>query len=87
MSAPTKEAVKKEFQQHERDSGSAEVQIALLSLRIDKLTTHLKANRQDQSSRYGLIKMVSARRKLLDYLARTNHPGYKSLIERLKLRR
>ena len=87
MAPSTKEAVKKEFQHHEKDSGSAEVQIALLSLRIDKLTEHLKANKQDQSSRYGLIKMVSARRKLLDYLARTNKSGYQSLIERLKLRR
>ena len=87
MASPIKEKIKKEFQRHEKDSGSADVQVALLSLRIDKLTEHLKANKKDHSSRYGLIKMVSARRKLLDYLARTDKAGYQSVIERLKLRR
>ncbi len=87
MAMPNKADVKKNFQRHEKDSGSANVQAALLSLRIEKLTEHLKANRKDHSSRYGLIKMVSARRKLLDYLARTDNTGYQTLIQRLKLRR
>ena len=87
MELSIKAKIKKEFQHHEKDSGSAGVQVALLSLRIDKLTEHLKANKKDHSSRYGLIKMVSARRKLLDYLARTDKAGYQSVIERLKLRR
>ncbi|MBI2437431.1 MAG: 30S ribosomal protein S15 [Lentisphaerae bacterium] len=87
MAVLSKAEIKKEFQNHEKDSGSAGVQVGLLSRRIDKLTEHLKANKKDQSSRYGLIKMVSARRKLLDYLARTDKSGYKSIIERLKLRR
>jgi small subunit ribosomal protein S15 len=87
MELSIKTKIKKEFQRHEKDSGSAGVQVALLSLRIDKLTEHLKAYKKDHSSRYGLIKMVSARRKLLDYLARTDKAGYQSVIERLKLRR
>ncbi|MBI2439901.1 MAG: 30S ribosomal protein S15 [Lentisphaerae bacterium] len=87
MAIPTKAEIKKEFQHHEKDSGSAGVQVALLSRRIDMLTEHLKANKKDHSSRYGLIKMVSARRKLLNYLARTNKAGYQAIIERLKLRR
>ena len=87
MALSTKDEIKKEFRHHEKDSGSAGVQVALLSLRINKLTEHLKANKKDRSSRYGLIKMVSARRKLLDYLARTDKADYQSVIERLKLRR
>ena len=67
--------------------GSAAVQIALLTHRIEQLTEHLKANAKDHSSRYGLIKMVSARRKLLDYLQRSETERYQSVIERLKLRR
>ena len=87
MALSIKDKIKKDFQRHEKDSGSAGVQVALLSLRIDRLTEHLKANKKDHSSRYGLIKMVSARRKLLDYLARTDKAGYNSILERLKLRR
>ncbi len=84
--AKTKADILREFRKHEKDSGSASVQIALLTQRIERLTEHLKANRKDHSSRYGLIKMVSARRKLLDYLERTDHEEYKSLIKRLNLR-
>lgn len=82
-----KSEIKKAFQCHEKDTGSAGVQAALLSWRIDKLTEHLKVNRHDHSSRYGLIKMVSIRRKLLDYLARTDRTRYEEVIQRLKLRR
>ena len=87
MDAATKAAVKREFQIHERDTGSSEVQVALLTKRIDELTEHLKTHKKDHSSRYGLIKMVSARRSLLDYVKRKNEEGYRTLIKRLKLRR
>lgn len=87
MDAATKTKIKQEFQIHERDTGSSEVQVALLSKRIDELTEHLKSHKKDHSSRYGLIKMVSARRSLLDYVKRKNEEGYRNLIKRLKLRR
>lgn len=87
MQPKTKAAIKKEFQCHQKDSGSADVQVALLTNRIEHLTEHLKAFKNDHSSRYGLIKMVSARRKLLDYLQRAHNERYQSLIKRLKLRR
>ncbi|TFH14877.1 MAG: 30S ribosomal protein S15 [Lentisphaerales bacterium] len=87
MDAATKAKVKQDFQTHEADSGSSEVQIALLSKRIDELTEHLKSHLKDHSSRYGLIKMVSARRKLLDYLSRKDVKSYNQVIKRLKLRR
>ncbi len=87
METKTKAEIKKEFQRHAKDSGSADVQIALLTHRIEQLTEHLKANLKDHSSRYGLIKMVSARRKLLDYLQRAETKRYQSILERLKLRR
>ena len=87
MQTKTKKEITKEFQHHAKDSGSAAVQIALLTQRIEQLTEHLKANIKDHNSRYGLIKMVSARRKLLDYLRRAETKRYQSVIERLKLRR
>ena len=87
MEYKTKSEIKKAFQAHAKDSGSAGVQAALLSFRIDRLTDHLKANKHDHNSRYGLIKMVSARRKLLDYLARIDQARYQDVIQRLKLRR
>ena len=82
----TKEDIKKEYQIHEKDSGSSEVQVALLTRRINMLTEHLKHNHKDHSSRYGLIKMVSARRKLLNYLQRKDSKIYQTIIKRLKLR-
>ena len=87
MDAVTKAKVKKEFQAHERDTGSSEVQVALLTSRIDALTEHLKTHLKDHSSRYGLIKMVNARRSLLDYVRRKDEDRYRNLIKRLKLRR
>lgn len=81
-----KKAVQKKFQRHEGDTGSSEVQIALLTKRIELLTNHLSSHKKDHSSRYGLIKMVSARRRLLDYLKRTDEPGYKKLIHELSIR-
>lgn len=87
MDSATKAKIKQEFRIHERDTGSSEVQVALLTRRIDELTEHLKTHKKDHSSRYGLIKMVSARRSLLDYVKRKNEEGYRDLIKRLKLRR
>ncbi len=77
----------KEFQLHENDTGSADVQVALLTRRIAQLTEHLKTNAKDHSSRRGLLKMVAQRRSLLDYLSRTKSDRYKSLIEKLNLRK
>ena len=87
MDTATKERIKKEFQAHDQDSGSSEVQIALLTERITELTDHLTKHKKDHSSRYGLIKMVSARRKLLDYVKKRDEARYKAIIKRLKLRR
>ena len=69
------------------DTGSPEVQVAILSERINNLTEHFKAHVKDNHSRRGLLKMVSQRRTLLDYLRRTNESSYKSLIEKLGIRR
>ncbi len=87
MSQIDKKAIEQEFQIHEGDTGSSDVQVALLTKRIEKLTDHLKEHQKDHSSRYGLIKMVSARRRLLDYLKRKDEDRYRDLIKRLKIRR
>lgn len=76
-----------DFQRAQGDTGSPEVQIALLTARINGLTDHFKANVKDHHSRRGLLKMVSQRRKLLDYLKSKNFQGYRALIERLGLRK
>jgi small subunit ribosomal protein S15 len=77
----------KEFQLHNKDTGSADVQVALLTYRIAQLTEHLKGNAKDHSSRRGLLKMVAQRRSLLDYLSRANSDRYKKLIDKLNLRK
>ena len=82
-----KAAIKSEFQRHDRDTGSSEVQIAILTKEIEALTAHLKANKKDHSSRYGLLRKVQNRRSLLDYLKRENEESYKALIAKLGLRR
>jgi len=87
MAIATKTEIKQEYQLHDRDSGSAEVQVALLTSRIKELTEHLQQHVKDHSSRRGLIVMVSKRRRLLDYLERKHEDRYKKLIERLGLRR
>lgn len=76
-----------EFRVHDRDTGSADVQIALLTERINHLTEHLKINKKDHSSRRGLLMMVGQRRRLLDYLHRTDVERYQSLTKKLKLRK
>ncbi len=75
------------YRAHEKDTGSSEVQIALLSDRISDLTEHFKVHPKDHHSRRGLIKLVSQRRRLLDYLKREDFERYKQLIERLGLRK
>jgi small subunit ribosomal protein S15 len=87
LSAEEKAIIVKEHQKAEGDTGSSEVQIALLSANINKLQDHFKANKKDHHSRRGLIRMVNQRRKLLDYLKRENADSYSSLIGKLGLRR
>jgi small subunit ribosomal protein S15 len=87
MAENTQTSNLKQFQLHEKDTGSADVQIALLTRRIEHLTEHLKTNRKDHSSRRGLLKMVAQRRSLLDYLSKTKADRYKTLIEKLNLRK
>ncbi len=82
-----KAAIRSEFQRHDRDTGSSEVQIATLTKEIVALTEHLKANKKDHASRYGLLRKVNTRRSLLDYLKRTDEPKYRALIAKLGLRR
>ena len=76
-----------EFGRVPNDTGSPEVQVALLSARIEDLTTHFKTHKQDHHSRRGLLKMVNQRRKLLDHLKKTDTTRYQELIGRLGLRR
>ncbi|NGX28524.1 MAG: 30S ribosomal protein S15 [Candidatus Anoxychlamydiales bacterium] len=83
----TKEEITKKFQLHEKDTGSADVQIAILTERIAELSDHLKLAPKDHSSRLALLKLVGQRRKLLDYLNSTDTKRYQTLITRLKLRK
>jgi small subunit ribosomal protein S15 len=76
-----------DFRLHEKDTGSADVQVALLTERINHLNEHLKQHRKDHSSRRGLLIMVSQRRKLLDYLKDTDQERYSALTKKLGLRR
>ena len=85
MQAKTKTI--QDFRTHERDTGSADVQIALLTHRINHLTQHLQKNNKDHSSRRGLLVMVGQRRRLLDYLKSTDVARYQSVTKKLKLRR
>jgi small subunit ribosomal protein S15 len=82
-----KSALIKEYATHEGDTGSPEVQVAILSERVANLTEHLKTHQKDFASRRGLLMMVGQRRRLLDYLRKTNEGRYQTLIERLGLRR
>ena len=75
------------YRRHDADTGSPEVQIAILSGRISHLTTHLQAHKQDHHSRRGLLKMVGQRRRLLDYMIRKDIEGYRKLIKELEIRR
>ncbi|GIX12364.1 MAG: 30S ribosomal protein S15 [Paracoccaceae bacterium] len=82
-----KERLIREYATREGDTGSPEVQVAILTSRINTLTEHFKTHKKDNHSRRGLLKMVSQRRKLLDYLKQHDEGRYRSLIERLGLRR
>jgi small subunit ribosomal protein S15 len=77
----------KEYQQHEKDTGSTEIQLALLTERINQLTEHLKAQPKDFSSRRGLLKLVGKRRRLLDYLKRKDIKRYREILDKLNLRK
>ena len=87
ISTVDKSKIVTDFQRAQGDTGSPEVQVALLTARINDLTGHFKAHVKDHHSRRGLLKMVSQRRKMLDYLKRKNADGYRALIERLGLRK
>ncbi|OFV87007.1 MAG: 30S ribosomal protein S15 [Acidobacteria bacterium RBG_16_68_9] len=82
-----KREIVSQYRLHDTDTGSSDVQVALLSERIDYLTEHFKTHPKDHHSRRGLLKIVGQRRRLLDYLKREDQPRYKSAIERLGLRR
>ena len=89
MTATTaqKAQIIKDYQRAGNDTGSPEVQVALMTVRINELTDHFKAHVKDFHSRRGLLKLVSQRRSLLDYLKRKNSDSYKALIERLGIRK
>jgi small subunit ribosomal protein S15 len=88
MLHPLKKAeIVNQYRTHEKDTGSPEVQIAILSERISELTEHFKTHAKDHHSRRGLLKLVSQRRRQLDYLKRVDYDRYKALIGRLGLRK
>ena len=87
MTKETKQQIMAEYATHEGDTGSPEVQIALLTNRINELTAHLKENNHDHHSRRGLLKMVGHRRNLLAYLQKKDIERYRSIIKRLGLRK
>ncbi|MGI8566846.1 MAG: 30S ribosomal protein S15 [Pyrinomonadaceae bacterium] len=87
LAREVKEQLVNDYRMHEGDTGSPQVQVALLTKRINELTEHFKIHKKDNHSRRGLLKMVSQRRSLLDYLKRRDIEGYHQLIARLGLRR
>lgn len=87
MENTTKASIKQDYRLHEKDTGSVEVQVALLTKRIQELTDHLQQHKKDHNSRRGLIVMVSKRRRLLDYIRGKDVERYRHLIDRLGLRR
>ncbi|MDD9997412.1 MAG: 30S ribosomal protein S15 [Rhodospirillaceae bacterium] len=87
LSAAEKSGIIAEYQRSEGDTGSAEIQVALLSARIKQLTGHFANHKKDHHSRRGLLQMVNQRRKLLDYLKKNDQARYRDLIRRLGLRR
>ncbi len=82
-----KDAIVEDFHRHPDDTGSPEVQIALLTKRINRLTEHLRENRADEHSRRGLLKLVGQRRRHLNYLSREDETRYREVLNRLGLRR
>ncbi len=86
MNAAAKTQIVSDYKTHDKDTGSPEVQIAILTRQITDLTDHLRTHKKDHSSRRGLLKMVGKRRRLLDYMKRTDVEGYRQLIQELGLR-
>ena len=87
VTATEKTQIVSDYRTHEKDTGSPEVQIAILTKRIDELTEHLRTHKKDHSSRRGLLKMVSKRNHLLKYLTRVDRTRYQQIISRLGLRK
>ena len=87
LTAQKKKEIISGFLRHKKDTGSPEVQVAILTERINGLTGHLRSNVKDRHSRYGLIKMVGQRKRLLDYLRRIDPEKYQKIISRLDLRK
>ena len=87
MTAERKQQIINEYRRDEKDTGSSEVQIALLTERNNELTEHLKVHKKDNHSRRGLLKMVGKRRNLLNYLAKKDEEAYKDLVKKLGLRK
>ena len=87
LTKETKEELVKDFGRAENDTGSPEVQIALLTTRINQLTDHLRTHKHDQHSRRGLLKLVGQRRRHLKYLSRKDPESYRAILQRLGLRR
>ena len=87
MDKDSKKELMEEFSRHKADTGSPEVQVAILTERINTLTDHLRTHKHDESSRRGLLKMVGRRRSLLAYIRRKDYERYKALTDRLKIRR
>lgn len=87
LAGEAKTEIVKQYQHHDRDTGSSEVQIALLTNRINHLTEHFRTHKKDHHSRHGLLKMVSRRRRLLDYIHRVDADRYRSLLGQLGLRK
>lgn len=87
MTAERKQEIIKTYQREANDTGSSEVQIALLSERISELTEHLKVHKKDNHSRRGLYKMIGKRRGLLNYLEKTDVERYRAIVEKLSLRK
>lgn len=87
MDKDRKKEIMEEFSRHDNDTGSPEVQIAVLTTRINSLTDHLRTHKHDESSRRGLLKLVGRRRRLLSYVRRKDYQRYKALTDKLSIRR
>ncbi len=87
LATKKKKSIIKEYKKHDTDTGSAEVQVALLTKQIEELTSHLKSHPKDNHSRRGLLKMVGRRRRLLNYLERSEPKTYNSIIKKLELKK
>ena len=87
LTVEDKSKIINDYRRHDTDSGSPEVQVAILTTRIEELNAHLKSNKKDHASRRGLLQMVGSRNRLLRYLSRTQPESYRDLIKRLGLRK